>query len=321
MRLKLVLILSLAVSVLAGCSLPSLPFSGEETGLERGMRLIGEGSYDEALLCFDEAESHGEDRELVNRGRGIARMGLSDYDGAIKNFKTALGESSGYVSDLEFDISFYLAVAEYRNGDVDAAIDTYKAILDLRPKNADAWFLKGKAELSKDDVSEAVSNFHTSVQYDSENPDRFISIYECMSDAGYAEEGRVFLDAALAVKKITDFQKGKLYYWQGDYENAKVQLEKARGNGQDPDLVLYLGRTYEALGDTSYAASLYKTYLKDNSGNALICNQLGLCELENKNYQDALSAFEQGLAAHDSNLEQSLLFNQIAAYELSLIHI
>ncbi|MCR4892767.1 MAG: tetratricopeptide repeat protein, partial [Lachnospiraceae bacterium] len=114
---------------------------------------------------------------------------------------------------------------------------------------------------------------------------------------------------------INGFQKGKLYYWMGDYDSAKSALEEARGDGSDESVILYLGKTYEALGDKSYAASLYKTYLEDNPGDTKICNQLGLCELDVGDYDSALKAFQQGIAVGDSESLQSLKFNEIVAYE------
>ena len=105
------------------------------------------------------------------------------------------------------------------------------------------------------------------------------------------------------------------YYWRGDYDNAKGCLESANDSKGDPNVILYLGRTYEALGDKSYAASLYSSYLKDYPEDANICNQLGLCQLDNGEYAEALSAFQQGIAVPNNEIMQSLKYNEIVAYE------
>ena len=77
-----------------------------------------------------------------------------------------------------------------------------------------------------------------------------------------------------------------------------------------------LGKTYEMLGDSNYAAGLYQKYLNENEPVAQIWNQLGLCRMRTAQYQDALSAFNSGLAMEDNaSVLQELRFNQIAAYE------
>nr|MCR5526397.1 tetratricopeptide repeat protein [Lachnospiraceae bacterium] len=121
--------------------------------------------------------------------------------------------------------------------------------------------------------------------------------------------------SAMELTDLTEFQKGQLYYWRQEYDSAKESFETAQKTDSNPEVVLYLGKTYEALGDTSYAASLYENYLKSNPGNTNICNQLGVCQMTNKNYKKALEAFEQGLEVKNSENEQSLRYNQIVAYE------
>ena len=54
---------------------------------------------------------------------------------------------------------------------------------------------------------------------------------------------------------MTDYQKGRMYYYLSDYENAKNYLEKARRDG-GAEAVLLLGQTYEELGDYNYAISV-----------------------------------------------------------------
>ena len=66
------------------------------------------------------------------------------------------------------------------------------------------------------------------------------------------------------------------------------------------DSYLYLGKAYAATGDYNYASSVYSNYLSKQGPDAEIYNQLGLCELEKKDYQ---------------SLMQTLSFNEIVAYE------
>ena len=44
-------------------------------------------------------------------------------------------------------------------------------------------------------------------------------------------------------------------------------------------------------------------------------NQLGLCQLQQGKYQDALQSFRQGQTLNDETMKQSLAFNEIVANE------
>ena len=243
-------------------------------------------------------------------------MGLSDYQTAVADFTTALSANGVSITEADYDISYYLAVSQFRNGDIKDAADTYSAIIALRPKEADAYFLRGKTELKLDRYDNAVSDFNNAIKYDCNDPDMYIQIYESMDECGYKDEGSDYLKEAMELDtRLTDLQKGKIYYCQGEYDKAKEALEKSKTEENEEDVTLYLGKTYEALGDTNYAASLYKTYLEKNPNDVQICNQLGLCCIASGDYKSALTAFEQGLSVPDSEYEQSLRYNQIVAYE------
>lgn len=81
------------------------------------------------------------------------------------------------------------------------------------------------------------------------------------------------------------------------------------------DSYLYLGKAYAATGDYNYASSVYSDYLSKQGPDAEIYNQLGLCELEKKDYQKALEAFQAGKQIEGNSLMQTLSFNEIVAYE------
>ncbi len=308
MRKKFLTIM-LAGLVLAGCTFNSTQ------SIDLGMQCIENSDYEGALTYFQQAEESGENTELMLRGRGIAKMGLSDYEGAVEDLRQALNASGGRVSYLEYDTAFYLATALFKSGKPAEAIETYTAILDFEEDNSDAYFLRGKAELSQGMYDEASRDFELAIDYKSSDPTLYINIYECMEAAGYADEAKGYLKTAMELKNINEYQKGVLYYWLGDYDNAKGCLESANNSKGDPNVILYLGRTYEALGDKSYAASLYSSYLKEFPEDANICNQLGLCQLDNGEYDEALSAFQQGLAVPNNEIMQSLKYNEIVAYE------
>lgn len=307
---RLSLLLGILILALTGCQKAG---PGESTVL--GFSAIEEKEYDKALDFFEAAVSANENPQEAARGQGIAYMGKAEYDKAVDSLTESLDHSDGRIGKLELDTAFYLAVAQFRSGDPASSKDTCSAIISLKEDDPDAYFLRGKAELKLDESELAVRDFDKAISLNPNKADLYIDIYECMAGAGLSEEGSAYLKSAMELTKINDFQKGKLLFFMGEYEEAKTRLENARGDGSDPLLILWLGRTYEALGDKSYAASLYKTYLNDNQGNVEIYNQLGLCQMDTGDYEGALKSFEEALKTGDSEILQSLLFNQIVAYE------
>ncbi len=284
--------------------------------LHEANTLIENGSYNEAIEKLDAAEKSGENERLVHRSKGIAYMGLSDYGSAVGEFTEALRKSNGYVQSMDIDMSYYMAVAQYRLGDIEGANSTYSAIIALYPNERDAYYLRGRTYLAMQDVDNAKSDFDKAVKLSPNDPDLYIQIFEAMSEAGLGEDGQKYLKNAMELNtKLSSYQKGRLYFCMGDYEQAKQNLEQAIKEKGDSEAILYLGRTYEALGDMNYAASLYRAYLETDPGNAMVLNQLGICLMNLSDYSAALDAFNKGVEIGDQSMDQSLRFNQITAYE------
>ncbi|MCR5748008.1 MAG: tetratricopeptide repeat protein [Lachnospiraceae bacterium] len=288
----------------------------EDDMLLQAGSLIENGEYAKAIEILDAAEKSGADSRIVHRDRGIARMGLSDYNGAEKELINSLSANTGYITRMDVDTSYYLATAQYRLGDVRGANETYSAIISLYPDESDAFYFRGRTYIAMQDMDNAKSDFDKAIRLSPDDPDLYIQIYEALSEAGYAEEGQRYLKNAMELNtKLSYFQKGRLYYCMGEYEKAKGSLEHAVNEDKDFKATLYLGRTYEALGDMNYAVSLYRTYLESDPGNAEVLNQLGLCLMNLGEYASAAEVFQRGLETGDVPMEQSLYFNLITAYE------
>lgn len=298
----------LAAVLLTGCG------KGTEQTQE-AMELVKALDYANALAFFDAAEQAGENERLIARGRGIAYMGLTDYEQAISCFKEALASSNGLVQPVDYDLNYYLAAAYIKNGQPREAEAAYDAILALRPKEKDAYFLRGSVRLEMSDYEGAKADFDYVVSADAKNYDRLIDIYEVLADYGYAEEGRAYLQSALdSAKEMDAYDSGRIYYHMGEYQKAYIALEEAKEKG-GAESYLYLGKAYEATGDYNYASSVYNSYISKDKTNAEIYNQLGLCEMAKGEYQKALDAFQAGLQIEDSGYLQTLSFNEIVAYE------
>lgn len=278
--------------------------------------LIQSMDYQGALEELAAAEEAGEEQRRIDRSRGIAYMGLTDYGNAVEAFLSCLAGSNGFIQDIDFDANYYLAAAYTKNGQFQEAEHTYDAILALRPGEADAYFLRGNVRMSLDNYAGAKEDFDRVISMEPRNYDRLIKIYEVLAHFGYREAGQEYLRTALTSgdKQMDNYVIGRIYFYLEEYQKACMALEEAREKG-GAESYLYLGRSYEATGDYNYAASVYNSYLGKYDGNAEMYNQLGLCEMARGEYQRALEAFQSGMRLENSGMQQSLAFNEIVAYE------
>lgn len=258
---KKALILMLSLCVLAGgCNKETK--QEKASYISMGMECIESSDYEEALNNFEAAAAAKEDEQLVSRGRGIAYIGLGEYETAIENLKLVLKKSSGKITSLELDTAYYLALAQYKNSDREGAIGTYSNILSFDGKDSRAYYLRGVVYLADGNLEKSKADFDNAVKNDESNYELYADIYKNLNDKGYETEGIEYLNKALALKDSKDngFNKGMIYYYLGDTTNALTELSKAKAAG-DIKANLYLGKVYELTGDIQSAVSLYEEYL------------------------------------------------------------
>lgn len=306
-----ILVGALCLLVCTGCGIPKTK-GNTLAAIEQLENL----EYDNALSSLDAATEAGENPALIARTRGIACMGLTEYEEAATYFLEALSYSNSMVDDLDYDLNYYLADAYEHMKKFDKAADTYTAIVNLDTKNALAYYKRGAAYLELNNYDNAISDFDRALSLDSDNYDLRIEVAGELFDAGYETEGQQYLNDFLVEKekKLSKFDKGRIYFYMKDYVNAKQYFEEARDD-DDQNTVLFLGKTYEYLGDYNYATSTYQNYLSKHPEAALIYNQLGLSRMQAEDYAGAREAFSAGRAVENNGIDQTLYFNEIVAYE------
>ena len=257
-----------------------------------------------------------EEGKLAYRSRGIAQLTDGDYDGAVESLTSALSCSNGLIEQADIDISFYMAVAEYKSGNIEKAYDTVDSIIALRPKDDGAYFVRGKINLALGNKDGAISDFDKSVSLAPENYGRYVGIYEELHAKGYDSEASGYLEKALAAgSKLSDYNKGVLEYYMGSYTEARTDLENAKKSQNNENVTLYLGKTYEALGDDTYAMTIYSDYLRENSSAGRIYEQLAECMLRGGDYNGALETIEAGLSLGGGEGMAGMMFDRVVAYE------
>ena len=289
--------------------------AGENTRL--GMDSVEQLKYEEAVTYFEAAREAGENDVYVQRGMGLAYMGMMEYEQALVCFESGLNQGGNKPADIDYDMNYYMAVCYYKLGRFDEALERYNAILALRPKEVDAYYQRGLVKLEQGFYQEAISDFDMAVSLDAQDYGLYIDIYSILKKHGYEEEGMAYLNKAMdnGDKGMTAYEQGCLCFYLENYTDARNHLENARSKGdRGEEVYLLLGQSYEALNDSAYALTLYGEYVQEHPS-AVIYNQMGLCYAKTGDYENALASFEQGLNVEGNAYRQELSYNQIVAYE------
>lgn len=280
---------------------------------------LEEANYDYALNEYQACISAGYKLAQSYRGSGIVKLRTGDYQGAIDDLTNALNDEKTGKSDRK-DLLEYRAAAELKAELYDQAMADCQTLAEDYSLNANDYYLTGCVALAMDSYDEASSNFSEAYGSDS-TYEMAIQIYEAYLGQDMEADGTRYLEAALKTEAKTadDYcERGKVYYYMDDYENARTELTTAADKGST-EATLILGMVYMAQGDTSNARSFYQQYIDaDGDDPAKGYNGLALCDISDGDYDSAFQNISQGLGDATSDEMRDLLFNEIVVYEKKL---
>lgn len=280
---------------------------------------LEEANYDYALNEYQACISAGYKLAQSYRGSGIVKLRTGDYQGAIDDLTNALNDEKTGKSDRK-DLLEYRAAAELKAELYDQAMADCQTLAEDYSLNANDYYLTGCVALAMDSYDEASSNFSEAYGSDS-TYEMAIQIYEAYLGQDMEADGTRYLEAELKTEAKTadDYcERGKVYYYMDDYENARTELTTAADKGST-EATLILGMVYMAQGDTSNARSFYQQYIDaDGDDPAKGYNGLALCDISDGDYDSALQNISQGLGDATSDEMRDLLFNEIVVYEKKL---
>lgn len=121
------------------------------------------------------------------RNEGIALLEGGDYEGAIREFESLLGETKR-VSEFEIDVLKYRAEAEFKLEDYGAAAYTYKILSQVDRERPEYMYFSALALAKADDIGGARECFDSGVMLDEKETEK---------SAGYAEAALALGDAFL----------------------------------------------------------------------------------------------------------------------------
>lgn len=307
---KAIMVLGCLILLFSGCG-----DSKADSCYSSGIEAIAKGQYDEAVTQLEQMIETGERLPEAYRAYGIAWMGKESYPEAIAAFSRSLNSIDDENTEFEKEVMFRLAEARLYSGQTEKALEVYSNILK---KGADttAFYLRGKLYMSQNDYENAREDFVRALE-DCKDYNLYINIYKIYEEKNRELDGAEYLEMALNMEPKTGedyYHRGRIFEYQKEYEKAKDALITSM-NMEYADAMLLLGRIYLEMDDSASAASLYREYLSASDKDARAYNGLAICDIYNGNYDSALENISQGLAENDEEEKQSLLYNEIVAYE------
>ena len=311
-RIIWMLTAGLVLSVLSGCG------GEEKKTYDQACADLAQGSYDYALQGYQSSISAGYKEAESYRGAGIASLHLGNYQDAI-DFLTSGLNSEKAGKALKKDMLSYRATAELKAELKDAAMADCQTLAENYTMDAETYYLTGCVALAMDSYDEASQNF-TEAYGEDVSYDRAIQIYGAYLDKDMEADGTRYLEAALSgtAKNAQDHcDRGRVYYYMDDYDNAADELKQAI-DGNNTEALALLGMVYMEQGDSENARTMFQQYVSQADNGAKGFNGLALCDIEAGDYDSALSNISSGIHVAEGEELQSLLFNEIAVYEKKL---
>ena len=266
---RLICILGMTLLLLQGCAAGG---TAEGAVAEAGRKMEAL-AYEEAIAIADGVIANGDAgmREAY-RIKGIALVKTGYYEEAEDAFVQALSLSDGILTDMDFDISMYRALAFRKRGLYEQADAVYDNILAIRADDAAALYAKGCNLLTLERISDAYRCFDEAGKAAGDAEDLqelYVLIYRSLAEAGYREAGLNQLDAApydpqTTLTPVEQYNRTGLEHMaRGEYEQATEAFEAGLAL-QEEDLQQALQRNriaaYEYAGNFGKAAELMEAY-------------------------------------------------------------
>lgn len=308
---KIVLVLACSL-MMSGCTKPQK----STENIDQGNLSLEKGYYQQALASFQTALDAEEDLVAAYRGEGISYFGLEEYGSAVEAFKNALTATKPDQTEMIQDLRLYKASAEYKLGDYEACKVTCAELLAVE-QLWHAYYLRGACEMAQGEGRKAEADFDMAVTLNSNEYELYLNIYEVYKEQNLSSDGGKYLEEALEIggNDADDlYQRGKIYYYLGNYERAKEQLADAAVQGHGPSMIL-LSQVNIETNDMESAQQLAQQYLKEIGETPQVYNVMALVCMAQENYDGALEQIEKGKALGMEEGMQDLLFNEIVIYE------
>ena len=222
---------------------------------------------------------------------GVSNAGLMQFDAAIDSYKQALKIKPDYA-----EAYYNMGVALKDKGDLEAAIDSYKQALKIKPDYADAYYNMGNVLKDKGDPEAAIDSYKQALKIKPDYTDAHNNMGVALKDKGDLEAAIDSYKQALKIKpNYADAYNnmGNALRDKGDLEAAIDSYKQALKIKPDyADAYYNIGVTLNDKGDPEAAIESHQQALKIKPNYAESYYNMGIAHLKRGNLDEGFKCHE-----------------------------
>jgi tetratricopeptide (TPR) repeat protein len=304
-----------AFTLLLCLSLSCLAQDSPQQLMRKAVEAQQAGRFEDAVQDYRTLAKQYPNIFEIRSNLGAALAGEGQYAEAITEYKKALVIQSNSAARLN------LALAYYKSGDLQNAIDNLKQVHSEEPANMQAIELLADCYLQLDGNRDVISLL-TPVW--NTHPDDDAVTY-LLSTAlvrdGQIARGEEIIDRILKNGDSAEARllMGTAKYMTGDYAGARTDLEKAiELNPRLPDVFAYYGKTLLVSGDKTGSEKAFEQELQLNPNDFISNLELGILLRNDEKNAEAIKYFRHALAVHpgDPNARFEIAMTEVAQSQL-----
>ena len=262
--------------------------------LQSIINLYNQGQLQQALSESNQMLEHFPNSVVLYNISGASNAGLMQFDAAIDSYKQALKIKPDYA-----EAYYNMSVALNDKGDPEAAIDSYKQALKIKPDYAEAYNNMGVAMNDKGDPEAAIDSYKQALKIKPDYAEAYNNIGNVLKDQGDLEAA---IDSYKQVLKI-----------KPDYAEAYNNMGVAMNDKGDPEAAIdsykqalkikpdyaeaynNMGVAMNDKGDPEAAIESYKQALMIKPDYAEAYNNIGIVLKDQGDLEAAIESYKQAL--------------------------
>lgn len=288
-----------------------------------GTALNRTGRYKEAAGEFGKAyqdtdnQISRQNNKRLYLGQAVAYYGMGESKKALEACDKAL--SYGKDQDVDIKIQSIKASAKLLMGDISGAEGIYNDIIKEDSSQDGIYLARGRLYQMQGEDDKALEDYSNAIKASEKCYDAYFAIYEIYTRLGDNSKAEDILKKLSGLEMETAeelMQLGRMYYYKGDYKNAKSNFDKSVKGGCN-EALYYTGMVYMTEKDYNTAISRFKEYIGTGSTEKApeAYNQIAGCYIELEDFENASAYIDKGMEFGVTNAGMVLGRNRVVLYE------
>jgi tetratricopeptide (TPR) repeat protein len=193
-----------------------------------------------------------------------------------------------------------MALAYFRQGQLDEAMEHYQRALEIEPTNSCALISMGMIHLRQGNPEDAIALFRKALEIDPEDDDAHCSLGIALCRTGHIDEGIDQLSQAVGIDPTNITARASLgmaFAQQGRIDEAIAQFQAALVKSpSSSELHANLGHAYAGQGQLDKAIEQYRAALEQNPDDLEVLVNLGVALAHKGQFEEAIVQDRKALA-------------------------